>query len=135
MKNYNEINDTINRGTTEVTEVQQRGEQIHNFMLFTANYPYLFIEHCWRGKGSLMTHIRSKFDSSKSFVDFWFMLDSYNRDILANYVDKWSTRGKDKSFYDDYESSVNLSWDDIKNCCATEYQREFYLNLTKASDE
>ena len=135
MKNYNEINDTINRGTTEVTEVQQRGEQIHDFMLFTANYPYLFIEHCWRGKGSLMTHIRDKFDSSKSFVDFWFKLDSYNRDILANYVSKWSTRNESSNFYDDYESSVNLSWDDVKDCCATKHQKEFYLELTKTSDE
>jgi hypothetical protein len=108
------------------------GEQLHDFVLFTANYPYLFIEHCWKGKGSLMTHIRDKFDSSKSFIDFWFMLDSENRDILANYVSKWSTRGKDKSFYEDYESSVDkLSWDDVKNCCGSKYQKEFYLNLTK----
>ena len=131
MKNYNEIN----RGTTEVPEVQQRGEQIHNFVLFTANYPYLFIEHCWRGKGSLMTHIRGKFDSSKSFLDFWFKLDSANRDILADNISKWSTRGKSSSFYDDYESSVNLSWDDVKDCCGSKYQKEFYLELTKTSDE
>ena len=122
--------------TTQLTEVQQRGEQIHDFMLFTTNYPSMFIEHCWKGKGSLMTHIRDKFHSSKSFVDFWFRLDSYNRDILANYVSKWSTRNKDTSFGKDYRSSIdNLSWDDVKDCCGSEYQKEFYLNRLKTSDE
>jgi len=102
------------------------GQQIHNFMLFTANYPHLFIEHCWKGKGSLMTHLRDKFHSSKGVTDFWFMLDSENRDILADYISEWTRMG---TKHDDYDASVNLSWDEIKDCLGSKYQKEFYWNL------
>ena len=107
------------------------GQLIHNFMLFTANYPHLFIEHCWKGKGSLMTHLRDKFHSSKGVTDFWFMLDSENRDILADYISKW-VEGRppyNDSFYDDYEASVNISYDEVRDCLGSEYQKEFYWNL------
>jgi hypothetical protein len=106
------------------------GQQIHNFVLFTANYPHLFIEHCWKGKGSLMTHLRDKFHSSKSFIDFWFMLDSANRDILADYISEWTRMG---TKHDDYDASVNLSWNEIKDCLGSRYQKEFYYNLCKDS--
>ena len=124
MENYNETT----TGTT-------KGKQLHEFVLFTANYPYLFIEHCWKGKGSLMTHIRDKFNSSKSFIDFWFRLDSANRDILADYISRWTTRGESSNFYEDYETSTNLSWDDVKDCICSSYQKEFYYDLCKTSDE
>ena len=118
MKNQNNLN----------------GEQLHNFVLFTANYPYLFIEHCWKGKGSLMTHIRGKFHSSESFITFWFKLDSANRDILADYISRWSTTGDEKkSFYEDYETSTNLSWNEVKNCLGSSYQKEFYYDLCEDS--
>ena len=103
------------------------GVQFHNFMLFTANHPYLFIEHCWKGKGMLMTHLRDKFHSSKSFTDFWFMLDSDNRDILGDYISTWDVNSD--SFNDDYESSVNLSWNDVKDCLGSKFQKEFYHNI------
>tara|TARA_R110000796_G_scaffold896_4_gene3377 strand:+ start:225 stop:623 length:399 start_codon:yes stop_codon:yes gene_type:complete len=103
------------------------GEQFHNFMLFGANYPYLFIEHCWKDKGAIMTHLRSKFHGSKSFTDFWFMLDSSNRDILGDYISKWGMN--DASFDDDYEASVNLAWNDVKEYIASSWQKEFYWNI------
>ena len=116
------------------------GEQIHNFMLFTANHPYLFIEHCWKGKGMIMTHLRDKFHSSKSFTDFWFMLDSQNRDILGDYISLWGECHNNFgyknnvcvckfSFDDDYEDSVNLSWNDVKDCLGSKFQKEFYHNI------
>ncbi len=93
------------------------GQLIHNFMLFTTNYPHLFIEHCWKGKGSLMTHLRDKFHSSKGVTDFWFMLDSENRDILADYISEWAHNKMSLGgttlidvFYEDYKTSTNLSW-------------------------
>ena len=102
------------------------GQLIHNFMLFSANYPHLFIEHCWRGKGTLMTHLRDKFHSSKGVTDFWFMLDVHNRDIFADYISKWAPNND--SFYDDYDS-VNLSWNEVKDCLGSKFQKEFYWNL------
>lgn len=107
------------------------GQIIHNFMLFTTNYPHLFIEHCWKGKGTLMTHLRDKFHSSKGVTDFWFMLDSANRDILSDYISKWAL-DKDQlvsSFHEDYKTSTNLSWEEVKDCLASKYQEEFYWNL------
>ena len=103
------------------------GEQFHNFMLFGANYPYLFIEHCWKDKGAIMTHLRSKFHGSKSFTDFWFMLDSSNREILGDYISTWGMN--DASFDDDYEASVNLAWNDVKEYIASSWQKEFYWNI------
>ena len=107
------------------------GQLIHNFMLFTTNYPHLFIEHCWKGKGTLMTHLRDKFHSSKGVTDFWFMLDSHNRDILSNYISEWA-QDKDElvsSFHEDYKTSTNLSWNEVKDCLGSKYQKEFYWNL------
>ena len=112
------------------------GEQLHNFVLFTANYPYLFIEHCWKGKGTLMTRLRDKFHSSKGVTDFWFMLDSENRDILADYISEWAHNKMSLGgttlidvFYEDYKTSTKLSWNEVKNCVASSYQKEFYYDL------
>ena len=81
-----------------------------------------------------MTHIRDKFHSSESFIVFWFRLDSANRDILADYISRWSTTGDEKkSFYDDYETSTKLSWNEVKNCVASSYQKEFYYDLCEDS--
>ena len=74
-----------------------------------------------------MTHLRSKFHGSKSFTDFWFMLDSSNRDILGDYISRWGMN--DASFDDDYEASVNLAWNDVKEYIASSWQKEFYWNI------
>ena len=114
------------------------GQLIHGFMLFTANYPHLFIEHCWKGKGTLMTHLRDKFHSSKGVTDFWFMLDVHNRDIFADYISKWvkgrptihsSNSVSNEIFHEDYKTSTNLSWNEVKDCLGSKYQKEFYWNL------
>ena len=108
-------------------------KQLHNFMLFSTNYPPLFIEHCWKGQGMTMAHLRGKFHSSKSFSDFWFMLDGYNRDVLADYIYK-NVQNTSKSFFiegfwDEYETSTKLNWDDVKHCLGSKFQRDFYKNL------
>ena len=78
-----------------------------------------------------MTHLREKFDSSKGVTDFWFMLDSANRDIFADYISKWVEDGEIglTNFYEDYQTSTNLSWNEVKDCLGSKYQKEFYWNL------
>ena len=105
-------------------------------MLFSTNYPPLFIEHCWKGQGMTMAHLRDKFHSSKSFSDFWFMLDGYNRDVLADYISEWAHNKMSLGgsslidvFYEDYKTSTNLSWNEVKDCLGSKYQKEFYWNI------
>jgi len=65
-----------------------------NFAYFTANFPYNFIQDCWKDNKILMDHLTEKLNSySKddcisvgSFMHFFFELDRGNQFQLIRWI-------------------------------------------------
>lgn len=71
-------------------------DNIINFIFFTANFSYNFIEQAWSDtdKSHLIPHLKEKlsaqsngnFIDSGGFLKFFFELDDENRRILINWI-------------------------------------------------
>jgi len=71
-----------------------------NFVYFTANFPYDFIEQCWGVDTSEAKHFRSKLEScqrtsknmshidSGTFLAFFFELSRSNQEKLADWIEQ-----------------------------------------------
>lgn len=61
-----------------------------NFLYFTMNFKYNFIEEVW--SGSIASHLRSKFtqlyEKRGNFMDWFCELDRDNQEILLRWVEE-----------------------------------------------
>lgn len=66
-------------------------EAINNFIFFTTNFPYNFIEKVFPNNKHLIdkfNNIAERSISSEIITKFYFQLDSTNREILLNWINK-----------------------------------------------
>ena len=68
---------------------------IINFVYFTANFNYTFIDECWKDEPFLIDHLKGKFISKSGdgvcvncgdFIHWFFELDRDNQLKLSNWI-------------------------------------------------